>query len=243
MKLHLLGVNGPFPESSGATSGYLLQADSALIQLDMGSGVLARLTALTAPESIDALFLSHWHFDHAADLPVLMYRLQAMGFGEGGPQLKVYAPADESSALRKIVAAAPCFRLTDVAPGDAFSVGSCEIRIGEARHPVPAVSFRIEEGGKAFGYTGDTNTLPSLAGFFRNVDLLLADGLFPAADWAEGKPHLSAELAASLAAEAGASSLVLTHLNPVYPPEILLREARQKYPRVLLASAGQVLPV
>ena len=243
MKLHLLGVNGPFPESSGATSGYLLQADSALIQLDMGSGVLARLTALTAPETVDALFLSHWHFDHAADLPVLMYRLQAMGFGEGGPQLKVYAPADESSALRKIVAAAPCFRLTDVAPGDAFSVGSCEIRIGEARHPVPAVSFRIEESGKAFGYTGDTNTLPSLAGFFRNVDLLLADGLFPAADWAEGKPHLSAELAASLAAEAGAGALVLTHLNPVYPPEILLREARQHYPRVLLASAGQVLPV
>jgi len=243
MKLHLLGVNGPFPESSGATSGYLLQADSALIQLDMGSGVLARLTALTAPETVDALFLSHWHFDHAADLPVLMYRLQAMGFGEGGPQLKVYAPADESSALRKIVAAAPCFRLTDVAPGDAFNIGSCEIRVGEARHPVPAVSFRIEEGGKAFGYTGDTNTLPSLAGFFRNVDLLLADGLFPAADWAEGKPHLSAELAASLAAEAGASSLVLTHLNPVYPPEILLREARQHYPRVLLASAGQVLPV
>ena len=243
MKLHLLGVNGPFPESSGATSGYLLQADSALIQLDMGSGVLARLTALTAPETVDALFLSHWHFDHAADLPVLMYRLQAMGFGEGGLQLKVYAPADESSALRKIVAAAPCFRLTDVAPGDAFSVGSCEIRIGEARHPVPAVSFRIEEGGKAFGYTGDTNTLPSLAGFFRNVDLLLADGLFPAADWAEGKPHLSAELAASLAAEAGAGALVLTHLNPVYSPEILLREARQKYPRVQLASAGQVLPV
>ncbi|QTE68749.1 MBL fold metallo-hydrolase [Clostridiales bacterium] len=243
MKLHLLGVNGPFPESNGATSGYLLQADSALIQLDMGSGVLARLTALTAPESIDALFLSHWHFDHAADLPVLMYRLQAMGFGEGGPQLAVYAPVDESSALRKIVASVPCFRLTDIAPGDTVTVGSCEIRVGEARHPVPAVSFRIEESGKAFGYTGDTNTLPSLAGFFRNVDLLLADGLFPAADWAEGKPHLSAELAASLAAEAEAGALVITHLNPVYPPEILLREARQKYPRVLLASAGQVLPV
>ena len=243
MKLHLLGVSGPFPESGGATSGYLLQADSALIQLDLGSGVLARLTALTAPESLDALFLSHWHFDHTADLPVLMYRLQAMGFGEAGPQLAVYAPVDESSALRKIVASVPCFRLTDIAPGDTVTVGSCEIRIGEARHPVPAVSFRIEEGGKAFGYTGDTNTLPSLARFFRNVDLLLADGLFPAADWAESKPHLSAELAASLAVEADASSLVLTHLNPVYPPEILLREARQKFPRVLLASAGQILSV
>ena len=242
MKLHLLGVSGPFPESNGATSGYLLQAESALIQLDLGSGVLARLTALTAPESLDALFLSHWHFDHAADLPVLMYRLQAMGFGEGGPQLAIYAPVDESSALRKIVASAPCFRLTDITPGDTFTIGDCKIQVGEARHPVPAVSFRIEEG-KSFGYTGDTNTLPSLPGFFRNVDLLLADGLFPAENWAANKPHLSAELAAGLAADAGAGSLVLTHLNPVYPPEILLQEARQKYPRVLLAIPGQVLSI
>ena len=108
---------------------------------------------------------------------------------------------------------------------------------------MPAVSFRIEESGKAFGYTGDTNTLPSLPGFFKGVDLLLADGLFPAGDWAEGKPHLSAELAAGLAAEAGAASLVLTHLNPVYPPEILLREARRKHSGVSLAAAGQILSV
>ena len=51
MKLHLLGVNGPFPESRGATSGYLLEAGDSLLQFDLGSGVLAALTALTAPES------------------------------------------------------------------------------------------------------------------------------------------------------------------------------------------------
>ena len=59
MKLHILGVNGPFPESNGATSGYLLEAGETLIQFDLGSGVLARLTALTAPEFLSALFLSH----------------------------------------------------------------------------------------------------------------------------------------------------------------------------------------
>ena len=85
MKLHVLGVNGPFPESNGATSGYLLEADDTTqIQLDLGSGVLSRLTALTAPESLTALLLSHWHFDHAADLSVLMYRLEALGFGKDG---------------------------------------------------------------------------------------------------------------------------------------------------------------
>ncbi len=244
MKLHVLGVNGPFPQSNGATSGYLLEADcDTLIQLDLGSGVLSRLTALTGPEFLTALLLSHWHFDHAADLPVLMYRLEALGFSAAGKQLPVYAPADGSSALRKIISSAACFRLTDIAPGDTISLGSCTVHVGDARHPVPAVGFRIECGGRILGYTGDTNTLPSLADFYRGSHLLLADGLFPDAGWAEQKPHLSASLAASLASEAGAGRLVLTHMNPFIPPELLLREARPYHPDVMLAVPGQTLTV
>ena len=243
MKLHILGVSGPFPESNGATSGYLLESDDTLIQLDLGSSILSRLTALTAPESLTALLLSHWHFDHAADLPVLMYRLEALGFGVSGRQLPVYAPVDETSALRKIVSAAACFRLTDIAPGDTLELGSCSVMVGEARHPVPAVSFRIENGGRVLGYTGDTNTLPSLASFFRGTHLLLADGLFPAEYWTEQKPHLSAALAASLASEAGVDRLVLTHLNPFFPPEVLLQEARPCHPDVSLACPGKVMTV
>lgn len=243
MKLHVLGVSGPFPESNGATSGYLLEADDTLIQLDLGSGVLSRLTARTGPEFLTALLLSHWHFDHAADLPVLMYRLEALGFGASGNQLPVYAPADDSSALRKIVAAASCFRLTDIAPGDTLSLGACTVHVGEARHPVPAVGFRVECGGRVLGYTGDTNTLPSLADFYRGVHLLLADGLFPAENWSDQKPHLSASLAASLASDAGAERLVVTHMNPFFAPEVLLREARLNHPDVSLAVPGRILAV
>ena len=238
MKLHVLGVSGPFPESSGATSGYLLEAGNTLLQLDMGSGVLARLTALMPPESLSALLLSHWHFDHAADLTVLLYRLEAMGC-----TLRVYAPADESSALRKIIAAASCFDLIDVAPGESFAVGSCTVHVGEARHPVPAVGYRIETEGRVFGYTGDTNTLPSLADFYRGSSLLLADALFPSENWAEGKPHLSAALAAALARDAGAEQLVLTHFNPVFPTRLLLREAQAVHPRVSLAVPGAVFDI
>ena len=243
MKLHLLGVNGPFPESNGATSGYLLEAGSTLIQFDLGSGVLARLTAKTAPEGLSALFLSHWHFDHAADLPVLMYRLEAMGFGKNGKALDIYAPVDESSALRKTAAAAACFRLHNIVPGDTVFIVNCAVTAGEARHPVPAVGFRIESGGRVLGYTGDTNTLSSLAGFYRGSHLLLADGLFPESAWEEMKPHLSASLAASLAKEAGVPRLVLTHLNPLFPAMQLLQEARKYHPDISLAVPGQVLEV
>ena len=235
MKLHLLGVNGPYPASGGATSGYLLEAGDSLFQFDLGSGVLSRLTALMPPEELTALFLTHWHFDHAADLPVLMYRLQALN-----ATLPVYAPVDEASALRKIVRDAEYFDLTDVAPGDTLTLGDAQIRVGEARHPVPAVGYRVLQGGKTLGYTGDTNTLPGLADFYHGCDLLLADGLFPRENWAEDRPHLSAELAARLAAEAEASSLIITHLNPVFSPRLLLEEARSVFPAVRVAETGAV---
>ena len=235
MRLHLLGVNGPFPASAGATSGYLVEAGDALFQLDFGSGVLGRLTALCPPEDLSALLISHWHFDHTADLLPLIYRLQALG-----KTLPLYAPADGASTLRKIAAESGCFDLTTVRPGDVYTLGDVTLRVGEARHPVPGVGYVLTHDDKSLGYTGDTNTLPSLAAFYRDVDLLLADGLFPTDAWAENKPHLSAALAAALAREAGAKNLVLTHLNPFIPPETLLREARDVYPGVLLAEAGAV---
>ena len=185
MRLHLLGINGPFPESRGATSGYLLEAGDSLFQLDLGSGVLGILTSLTAPESLSALFVSHWHYDHTADIPVLMYRLAACQ-----KALPVYGPADPSSPVYNLVVSTPCFSFTEVSAGQAFELNGTSIHVTAARHPVPAVGYCFSFGGKTFGYTGDTNTLPSLAEDYRGCDLLLADGLFPASAWSEDKPHL-----------------------------------------------------
>ena len=236
MKLHLLGVNGPFPESGGATSGYLLETRDALFQFDLGSGVLSRLTALTPPESVTALFLSHWHFDHAADVPVLMYRLEAMK-----KVLPVYAPEDPDSALFRVVSAASCFELKVITAGDRLYLNGAEIAVNAARHPVPAVGFRVSCEEKTFGYTGDTNTLPSLSEDYKGCDLLLADGLFPASVWAEDKPHLSASQAGRLADEADIGQLVVTHLNPVFPYETLLHEARTVHHNTRIARAGEVV--
>ena len=236
MKLHLLGVNGPFPESGGATSGYLVSCQDTLLQMDLGAGVLSRLTALTPPELLDALLLTHWHFDHTSDLLPLIYRLQAMG-----KTLDLYAPEDSSSAMLKIALDSGCFRFRPVAAGDAFTVGCVQVAAVPARHPVPTVGYRLEGEGRKIGYTGDTNTLPGLAESYAGCSLLLADGLFPESVWTEEKPHLSAALAARLAREAGAGQLVITHLNPLYDPALLLREARKEFPAALLASAGSVL--
>lgn len=236
MKLHILGVNGPFPESRGATSGYLLEAGEALLQLDLGSGVLAALTALTAPESLTALLVSHWHYDHVADIPVLMYRLEAEH-----TVLPVYGPADPASPVCALVASSPCFAFTEVSPGQQLDLSGVSVRVAAARHPVPAVGWRFSYGGRVFGFTGDTNTLPSLAEDFRGCDTLLADSLFPHEDWTEGKPHLSAKLAALLAEEAGVGKLVLTHHSPFLPASLRLPEALAVHSDTVSAEAGACL--
>lgn len=233
MRLHILGVNGPFPESHGATSGYLLEADDCFFGFDLGCGVLSALTALTAPENLTALLFTHWHFDHCSDLGVLLYRLEACG-----KTLSVYGPEDPASAMFRLADYASCVDLHPVSPGHMLSLGSTDIHVHAARHPVPAVGYTAVQDGKVFGYTGDTNTLPSLSEDYRSCDLLLADGLFPAAAWSPEKPHLSAELAARLAVEADARSLVLTHFNPLFSRDVLLAEARAVYPAVRLASPG-----
>ena len=233
MRLHCFGVSGPFPESGGATSGYLLEAGGALLQLDFGSGVLARLTAKADPSALDAILLTHWHFDHTSDLLPLIYRLESVG-----KTLPVFAPADDASVIRRVVSDAACFHLTDVAPGDVLTLNGARIAVMPARHPVPTVGYRVEAERAVFGYTGDTNTLPGLTEAYRGCGLLLADALFPESEWTENRPHLSAALAAELAAEAGVGRLLLTHLNPSYSPALLLKEARTRFPASELAAAG-----
>ena len=74
----------------------------------------------------------------------------------------------------------------------------------------------------------------------RGCDLLLADGMFTRDSWTEQKPHLSAALAAGLACETNAGSLIITHLNPFISRRLLLEEARAVYPQSKLAEAGAV---
>lgn len=234
MKLTILGMNGPFPAPGGATSGYLVTTGSTRLVMDLGTGTLARLTSLTPPEGLDALILSHWHFDHCSDVLPLLYRLQVCA----DKPLNVYGPADEASSIRAILAADPAVRLHEIRPGDRLTIGDVQADVFDARHPVPAVMLRLTDGTRTLCYTGDTNTVAWLNDFARGADLLLADGLFTEAAWAEGKPHLSARLAAQVADEAGAGRLIITHLNPNIDPATLLSEARAVFHDVTLAACG-----
>lgn len=233
MKLICLGINGPYPAPGGATSGYLVIHGNTRLQMDMGSGVLSALTSFTPPEELTAVLLSHWHYDHCSDLLPLIYRMEILA---NTPPLKVYGPADETSLVRQALLKSSAFCVHDLHPGDSLTLGEVQVQAGLARHPVPGLMLRLTAQDRRLCYTGDTNLVEGLTDFARDCHLLLADGLFPAKAWNEGKPHLSAELAAQLALDAGAERLVITHLNPSVDPVGLLAEARRLRPDAALAQ-------
>lgn len=235
MRLTILGANGPYPGADGACSGYLVEGGGARLMLDAGSGSLARLMARLPLTELDAVVLSHLHFDHMSDLLPMVY---ALSFSGRTTPLRVIAP-DAPEGVRALLNR-PEFCIE--VPSDT-AVGGLLLSFVPARHPVPAYMVSVEEGGRRLAFTGDTNTCECLEAFAAGAHLLLADAGLLARDWSEKSPHLSAALCGELAARAGATRLMLTHLSPRYDPDEVLAEAAAAFPAAELARAGETTQV
>ena len=234
MKLTILGNNGPYPAPGGACSGYLLESDSGdtTILIDCGTGVLANLMAVDALDRLDAVVLSHLHYDHMSDLLPMQYAIQ---FHPRQHPLPVYVPETPEPVRASLDA--PCY---DLWPCKDVNIGEMKLSFNPARHPVETSAISVSCDGKRFVFTGDSNTDPLLELFCEGADLLLADAGLSSDDWKPTAPHYSAALCGELAKNAHAKRLLLTHFNPKYDPEALLSEARAFYPSAELAALGAV---
>ncbi len=229
MYLTVLGCEGPYPSAGHATSGYLLSSDSGKtnIVIDMGSGVLSRLTQITGSiDSIDAVILSHLHFDHMSDMGVFGYMLDFSSLNS----MKLICPGTPASALSLMSS-----KFDRYLPDDT-KMGEFDISFIRVKHPVETYAIKVVGDGTCFVYTGDTNICPEISLFADGADLLLADACFQHKDWSASKPHMSARLCGKLAAEANVGELVLTHFRPGSDTEELLDEARAVFPNCRLAE-------
>lgn len=233
MILKILGNNGPYPAPGGACSGYLLSSDSGEtnILIDCGTGVLARLAEACPLEALDAVVLSHLHYDHMSDMLPMQYALQ---FNARPKPLPVYAP-DAPEAVRALL---ECPRF-DLWPAEDVAIGEMRVSFTPARHPVPTNAIAVECDGARFVFTGDSNQDALVELFCEGASLLLADCGLSGADHSFTAPHYSAALCGQLAKSARAKRLLLTHLNPKYDPQALLDEARAVYPEAELAELGE----
>jgi len=195
------------------------------------------------PESIDAVWISHGHPDHCADLQPL---LRARVFAASPPAaLPVYAPGGSLDRLLAIDAPGlidDAYELHTVADGDEFSLGPFRLRAQHLPHSMANLGVRISSGGTVLAYTGDTGPRPAIAEYAQGVSLLIADSTFADVVPEQSAAFLSsATQAGQNAHDSAAGELLLTHLRPGSDPEAALDAASKRFGGPISVAAPGVV--
>ncbi|HEU4328444.1 MAG TPA: MBL fold metallo-hydrolase [Roseiflexaceae bacterium] len=253
--LTVLGCWAGGPQQGEAASGYLLSVGPTRVLLDCGPGVALALSARGLLDTLDAVVISHRHADHCADLLALAYRRR---FPHILPALPLYGPPDLRRVLDGLDAlfgipslpelARPlggAFDFRPVEPGDTMHVAGLEAITLAAQHPVPTLSMRWPALGLT--YTADSALTPALAAFAVGTPLLLAESTYLSEQGRDlaGHGHMTAAQAATLAREARAGRLLLTHFADAAVAEGCVDAAARVYTGPIeRARAGlDVVPV
>ncbi|MFJ8105128.1 MBL fold metallo-hydrolase [Streptomyces sp. NPDC096132] len=218
LSLTVLGTASPYPRPGRPCSGYLLRGAGAEVWVDAGPGSFAELQRHTDPDRLTAIWISHLHADHSADLLAASY---AMAFGGLTPPapIPVYAPMDCALRLAGFFGRADIRFLSGVFDFrplyDRHTVRHWNLRLTTRAvlHDTEAYALRVECQGSVFAYSGDTGPCDALTELASGADLFLCE-----ADIDEHRKgeqvHLTPEDAGEAARKAGVRELFVTHVGP-----------------------------
>lgn len=214
MEIIVHGCWGAYPEPGEATSGYLLKTEKHNILLDCGSGVLTKLLRHIRQEELDAVFISHFHHDHSADIGCLQYASKfAMAFNKRLKPLPIYA--NSKSACFPEMNFKEYTIGIEIKSGQSIDLDGIKVSFRETVHEEYNLAMRFEYNGKSLVYTGDMGPTSDLTKFCSGADLIVCEtslfeheeGMFPG--------HMTTKETAQLAERAGAKKLLLTHFPHV----------------------------
>ena len=181
--LHVLGCAPASGNPGEPCSGYLVSAGGSRILLDCGPGVLSSLLARDAAP-LDAIVLSHLHFDHVADLIPLGFA-HVFGLASEWKPPALYRAARRRGAADGAVRGERSRRQSPhgmradgrrVRPWRAaLAIGDAHLTFRELIHPGVSHAIRVEAGGGALVYSGDTAVTPALGEHAAGADLLLTE--------------------------------------------------------------------
>ncbi|KPK01110.1 MAG: hypothetical protein AMK71_06790 [Nitrospira bacterium SG8_35_4] len=223
MKLTILGSGTCVPSLRRNASGYFLEQDAHRVLVDCGSGTLLQLEkAGKRYTNIDAVFITHSHPDHFADLMPFMHALLATpGFRREQP-LTLFASASFleyfDRAIVTVLGGLRNLPLTLLEVTDRFDSGPFQVLSTQTLHSADSMAFRFEHVDKSVVFTGDADYDQGIIALSENADLLIADCSFPEALKVKG--HLSSRECGLVAQKAGVKKLVLSHLYPADSPDI-----------------------
>lgn len=247
MQLQILGSGGPGASAGRASAGYLVWIDGVgRILVDAGGGIKQRFHAAGANlEDVALLALSHFHPDHAAELPALWWprggTLRVAGPSGGGvfPSLDDWLAGlfGPQGVFRVLGGRLDLDPITVDVTGEGVEVwreGAVRVTgIGVPHGGVPAVGYRVDAGAASVGFSSDQNgSDPAFVEFVRGVDVLVVHlGRAEEATGRSADLHASPSGWGGLAAAADVGRVVTSHISTSSPDVLAdsLRYLRDSY--------------
>ena len=227
--LQVLGSGGPFG-AGRASAGYIVWVDGvSRIMVDAGGGTFTRFHQAGATlADLQLLALSHFHPDHASDVPALLWprggslRVAGPSGSAGFPSVDdflsgLFGPAGVFRVLNgRVMLDTVTVNVADSEATDVLRDGEVRVRgLGVPHGSVPAVGYRVDVGDASVAFSSDQNgSNPAFTDFVRDVDLLVVH--FAASEASAGAVtdlHAKPSVWGQMAADAGVGTLVLSHLS------------------------------
>jgi len=229
MRLTVLGSSASYAGAGQACAGHYLQGGGARVLFDCGNGTLANLGTLEDPLGLDAVFVTHNHIDHYADLFALHAAIRYAPDGPRAP-MPLYLPAGLFDSMKCLLSGrgaaelAEAFVPVELVSGQGVTLGGLTVTPVAVEHTDPTFALVAEADGARFVYTSDTRPCGGVLAAAKGADLLIAEATLPE-PYAGAAPHMTASQAGELARTAGARALVLTHIWPTNDRELMARIA------------------
>ncbi|MEU5088997.1 MBL fold metallo-hydrolase [Streptomyces sp. NPDC021356] len=225
LRLTGLGCATPYPSVDNPCSGYLVSSGGTHVWVDAGSGTLGPLQRHARLDELDAIWISHLHADHSADLLTAYYgalysdvRLTApiLLFGPPGVADRLAGFLTNTSTRSPVESA---FAVTELYDGHHADVGSLRLFSRSVAHGIPAFALRVEASGRSLVCSADTAPCAGLTQLADGCDALLCEAESAQLPTEGDRVHHTPEEAGATASAAGAGRLIVTHVGRFLTPQ------------------------
>jgi ribonuclease BN (tRNA processing enzyme) len=228
-----------------------------VLALDCGS--LCSGLPLSAQQKLKAVLITHYHYDHIRDIPIIAMNLSYQAV------LEVFSIPPVFEVLSTYLLDGkmypnflewpeeqPAVRFTAIEPYELTDIAGYIVLAIPVPHSIPTVGYQVTspEGKKLF-YTGDTGAGLSSCWEHVSPDLLITELSLPnrMEEWARKVSHLTpqllkAELLQFRKVKGYIPTTLLTHINPVLEGEIekeVAQVAKELDANITLGQEGMKL--
>jgi ribonuclease BN (tRNA processing enzyme) len=237
MRLTVVGSGTAAPHPRRVQSAVLIECDNVRLLVDCGSGAVFRMAQLGLDwQSITHVALTHFHADHCADFPNLVFAWRYGMLPARTAPVTLVGPTGTTALIERlnglfhlpVSGASPPLALDEIAPSERRALSAdVMLEAFKVAHTVESIAYGVSWRGRRVVVSGDLGYDPSFASWAAGADVLVLECSLPST--LAIPMHLSPEQCAQVAASASPACLVLTHFYPPVESVDIVSVVRARY--------------